>query len=119
MVYHNGDLYDGHWSKGKKHGMGLHSTEHGGTFQGRFKMDLPWDGTMENYIFPNGDHFHGTWLGGKQDVGQFTRASDGRGFVGRFHDNLPLDGVYTRPELEDQACGVLDKKIEEMIERYK
>jgi len=94
--YGSGDVYEGEWSSGQRHGKGIYSDHRGGRFQGKFKQNHPWEGTMEKFVYDNGDTYHGTWAEGMQEQGAFTRA-DGHGFVGKFVNNLPFEGVYTRP----------------------
>jgi len=95
-LYATGDRYQGEWRAGERHGKGEYWDVRGGHFQGKFKDNHPWEGTMENFIYDNGDTYHGTWADGMQQQGAFTRA-DGHGFVGKFLNNLPYEGVYTRP----------------------
>jgi len=94
--YATNDVYEGSWCAGMRHGKGLYKDHKGGVFEGKFKQNHPWEGTMSNFAYENGDSYHGTWSQGMQDQGAFKRA-DGHGFVGKFVNNLPFEGVYTRP----------------------
>eukprot|EP01050_Picozoa_sp_SAG11_P008723 SAG11_NODE_782_length_7192_cov_4.178063_3_plen_169_part_00 len=62
--YRNGDVYNGQWRKGKRHGNGTLWLHSGERYEGTFKADR-YDG-VGCFFFTNGSVCKGSWKAGRQ-----------------------------------------------------
>lgn len=89
-AYENGDAYEGHFISGQRAGEGrLCQREAGpagqGVFEGLWKHDAPWEGTMEGMTLcsPSG-RYTGSMQAGRRHGGGSLFGKDGTVFVGEF-----------------------------------
>jgi hypothetical protein len=82
----NGDIYDGDWENGTKHGQGTYTYAQGGSYEGEWKDDMR-SGYGVN-TWPNGDRYAGNWANNKRcGKGKFTYADGGR-YNGQWDDDM-------------------------------
>ncbi|CAD8058068.1 unnamed protein product [Paramecium sonneborni] len=114
----NGDIYEGCWIHGKKHGLGILLLQNGTIIQGEWQNDALLDGRI---IYPNGDiqvgnqytYANGIIFIGDDDYG-IEKHPDGSIYTGEFHNGhkhgrgqfIYSDGsVYTGDFVEDLYSG--------------
>ena len=82
----NGDVYDGEWENGTKHGQGTYTYAQGGSYEGE------WDSNMRSgygvNTWPNGDRYAGNWANNQRNgKGKFTYADGGK-YSGGWEDDM-------------------------------
>ena len=89
--FHNGDIYTGEFSEGKKHGHGVLQTLSNRTYDGGWENDLP-HGYGVN-TFPNGKVYKGEYKKGRPfGDGQWIY-SDGSTYTGKW-----INGEFINPD---------------------
>jgi len=105
----NGEVYNGEWSKGVRHGVGTCHYADGGVYEGEWFNDQRHGFGVFDY--PNGDHFEGGWVEDKKE-GQgvhfyFNKEKrvHAKRYDGEWVDGLPKCGVYTEmpPDMQVPA----------------
>lgn len=81
--YASGDLYDGEWREGKKHGKGRFSFASGSTYEGEWRDDRRHGEGMLSYS--DGDRYQGGWREDKKHGTGVCTFSDGVVYNGGWH----------------------------------
>ena len=80
-------MYEGQFSRGKKHGKGKFVLASGKIYEGDWVNSMPHG--LVNEVDPDGDTFEGQYVEGKREgPGKLTFAS-GKVYEGNFEDNFP------------------------------
>ncbi|KAG2495201.1 hypothetical protein HYH03_006807 [Edaphochlamys debaryana] len=97
MRYGSGELYDGQWRRGKRHGQGSYDNVDGFSYRGGWEDDVA---TGFGYArFPGGAQYEGEWLRGRRQGWGLLRGAQGEVYEGQWADDT-LDGLgrFTHPD---------------------
>ncbi|EDO37043.1 predicted protein [Nematostella vectensis] len=84
----NGVRYEGHYSKGKRHGQGVMYYPDGSIYDGTWSEGLR--SGKGKYKYANGDVYEGNWKNGKRNgLGTYTYQEKGMTFTGNW-----INGVF-------------------------
>lgn len=97
-VYQNGDQYTGDWIQGSRHGGGEIVRAVGGTFRGQWEADVPWEGTMNEFVNANGDCYSGELRAGKYEGSGVLQYKYGSVFRGEFQQGRAAAGRLERAD---------------------
>ena len=101
--YPNGDIYDGEWLEGKRHGRGVYAYRSGDKFVGEFAHGMREgfgvfvgaDGDI-NGLTVRGRRYEGEWKNGRMEGRGLFVHGDGNSYDGDFKDGKPHGrGVFT------------------------
>ena len=86
-TWYDGDLYTGPWFEGRRHGHGVFVFSDGRLYDGQYKLgDREGQGM---FVWPYGAKYEGSYLGDKRNgPGEYVYA-DGRSYRGEYQDDRP------------------------------
>lgn len=87
-IYNNGDVYEGEFLNGKRHGNGKYKYSNGDIYKGEFK-DGSFTGNGEYYFAKTGDRFNGNFKNGKFCGNGTIFFSDGAIYDGMARNGQP------------------------------
>ena len=90
QTFENGDVYQGAFKDGKKHGKGILRTRNDRSYEGEWKYDKPHGFGINT--FPNGKIYTGPYICAPSwDVAESAAESVGFTVVGELQDLIPTD----------------------------
>lgn len=109
--FNNGDVYEGEYVDGKKHGHGKYTSAKGWVYEGDFADD-----TMTGYakiVFANGGYYEGGFLNGKRNGTGKEKLTDGTIYEGEYqNDKKQGMGKYTFTSGAEYVGITIDGKKE-------